>query len=63
MAGSTAKNRKFGRNKLKCAQYRNEQRAEKSQKRRLAKHLVMHGNDRQALHAYTNIKISAINGG
>lgn len=58
MAGSTAKNRKFGRFKLKCAAYRNEQRREKNKKRKLARHLVMHGNDRQALHAFTNIKIS-----
>lgn len=58
MAGS---NRKFGRNKLKCARYRNEQRQEKNQKRRLAKHLVMHSNDRQAFHAHQNIKISAVN--
>ena len=57
MAGSTAKNRKFGRFKLKCAAYRSNRTRDKNKKRRLAQHLVMHGNDRQAVHCHANIKL------
>lgn len=61
MAGSTAKNRKHGRNKLKCAAYRNRQQREKNKKRKLAQHLKKHPDDRQALHCHQNIKLSTLN--
>jgi hypothetical protein len=44
-------NKTHGRNKLKCAAYRNERRGEKNQKRKLMKHLARHPGDVQALEA------------
>lgn len=49
------KNRKWKRNILKCARYRNEERQEKNKARKLRRHLRSHGNDRQAVHAFANL--------
>lgn len=50
-----AKGRKIGRNKLTCESYARERRREKNKKRRLAKHLKNHSNDRVAVHCHQNI--------
>lgn len=50
----SAKNRKYGRNKLKCAAYSATRRRDKN-KKALAKHLRHQPNDRQAFHAHQQI--------
>jgi hypothetical protein len=45
------KNRKHGRNKKVCEQYRREGRQEKNRKRRIRRHLKRHPDDRVALRA------------
>ena len=50
-AAKSKKQRKFGRNKLRCGIYANERRAEKSKVRRLRKHLRNHRTDSSAVEA------------
>lgn len=49
------KNRKFKRNKDKCAIYAREGRREKNKAKKLAKHLRRHGTDVQAKHCLNNL--------
>lgn len=53
------KNRKFGRNKLKCARYSKEKRHEKSHIRRIQKHMLIYKDDssmvKEALEKYRKL--------
>lgn len=50
------KNRKHGRNKLSCDNYRRSHRREKNKLRRLRRHLKAHSNDRMAVHCAANLE-------
>ena len=53
------KNRKFGRNKVKCARYRLAHKREKSHVRRITKHLVKFPGDRCAIDALERWQVLA----
>jgi hypothetical protein len=48
------KNRKFGRDKIKCERYRRERRREKNKVKKVCKHLKKHPNDFKSKDWYNN---------
>lgn len=55
------KNRKHGRNKVKCEAYRREKRREKSHARRIEKHLKTYGyTDARAIEALKRFRASLL---
>ena len=55
-AKKTKKQRKFGRNSVWCAAYKNTNRREKNKMKKLVKHLARFGNDNCAKVALGNTK-------
>lgn len=55
-ASSSKKNRKYGRNKIACAVYKNSNRREHNKLRRLKKHAEKHPDDACAVSAIESCK-------